>query len=149
MKHISEVRYFITDVVAVPVTQLFKKSDAYKRATKPGWGIVDTDKDGTLFCDEDSSAILTNMYGEQNMIFPYDELNRKEWFSQAECKVIIMTDSCGITFWTSKPKDIQIFVTYDDNGLIDTYRVTDWTDKAYDGEILINFEELPITENGK
>jgi len=150
MKNICETRYFITDIVAVPIIRIKKKSEAYRQATKDGWGTVYTPYENgeptTLICDEDSSAVLINQYGKQCCIFPYEELNPKEWLKQAECQAIITSDSCGYAYWEKEEGTIKIYVTYDENGFIDDYRITDWTDKPYDNEIEIKFEELPITE---
>lgn len=148
MKKQSEIRYFITDMVAIPIIRINKKSDAYKQATKDGWGTVyipyENGEPTTLICDEDSSATLINSYGQQCCISPYEELNPKEWPKQAECVAIITTDSCGIAFWEKEKGNIKIYVTYDENGLIDNYRLADWTETViYNGEILINFEDLP------
>lgn len=144
----SECRYLVTDIVAIPILRIYKKSEAYRQATKEGWGVVDTDKDGSLFCDEDSSATLINQYGKQFCIFPYNELNRKDFFNQAECDVIIQSDSCGFSFWEKENGLVKILVTYDENGYIDNYRLTDWTDTIiYDDEQLIDFESLPETDS--
>lgn len=143
MKITFECRYLVTDIVAIPLLHLFKKSDAYKQATKPGWGVIDTDENNELYCDEDSSMTLTDKWGRQSGAYPYDEINNKEWPTQAECKVIVQSDSCGFSFWAEEDSDIQIFITYDDNGYIDTYRLADWTEKAYDGETKITFKDLP------
>ncbi|HEY5588867.1 MAG TPA: hypothetical protein VIK86_07930 [Candidatus Paceibacterota bacterium] len=142
MKKTCECRYFVTDIVAVPIVKLYRKSEAYRQATIDGWGVVYTDKDNELVCDEDSYAILIPQCGQQSLIFPYNELNKKEWLKQEECIAIIQGDSCGFSFWEKEKGDIQIFVTYDENRLIDSYRITDWTDKPYDNEILIDFESL-------
>jgi hypothetical protein len=142
----NEMRYFITNVVAIPVLRIAKKSDAYKQATKPSWGVVDTDSDGNLFCDEDSHAILINKYGQSNLIYPYETLNPKEFYKQIECQVIIQGDSCGFSFWEKEEGDVKFFVTYDENGFIDTYRLAYWAEKPYDNEVEIKFKELPITE---
>lgn len=143
----NELRYFVTDIVAIPVIRIAKKSDAYKQATKDGWGTVyipyENGEPTELICDEDSYAELINQYGQYNFIYPYEELNPKEWFKQAECQAIIMGDSCGFSFWEKEEGSVKFFVTYDENGFIDSYRLTDWTDKPYDGEVEISFKELP------
>jgi len=143
MKKSSECRYFVTDTVAVPVIRTYKKGEAYRQATGDGWGTVYTDSEGTLICDEDSSAILISEYGEYTFIYPYDELKKNKWLKQAECRVIIHDDACGMDFWEAEPGLTKIYVTYDRNGFIDTYRLTDWTDNGYDGETLVKFEDLP------
>jgi hypothetical protein len=142
----NELRYFVTDIVAVPVIRIAKKSEAYKQVTKDGWGIVYTDQNETLICDEDSSAVLINQYGQQCCIFPYEELKPREWFKQAECQAIIQSDSCGFSFWEKEEGLVKLYVTYDENGFVDSYRITDWTEEPFDGEIEIMFEELPLTE---
>jgi hypothetical protein len=139
MKKISECRYFVTDSVAIPVIKIGKKSDAYKQATGDGYGVVYTDKSNVLICDEDCTARLVDEFGNECGIYPNEELNRKRWFKQAECKAIIISDSCGLNFYG----DVKICVSYDSNGLIDTYRVTDLTDGLYEGEVIVNFEDLP------
>ena len=42
---------------------------------------------------------------------------------QAECAAIIVSDSCGFTVWAEDFGKVHIFVSYDENGLIDNYRV--------------------------
>lgn len=146
----NELRYLVTDIVAIPVIRIVKKSEAYKQVTKDGWGVVYTPyvngEPTTLICDEDSSAVLINQYGQQCIIAPYEELNPKEWFKQIECQAIIQSDSCGFSFWEKEEGSVKLYVTYDKNGFIDSYRITDWTEEPFDGEIEIMFEELPLTE---
>lgn len=139
MRKVSEWRYFVTDSVAIPVCRIGKKSDAYNQATGDGYGVVYTDRDGHYICDEDCTARLIDEFGNECGIYPNEELNRKQWFKQAECKAIITSDSCGLSFYG----DIKICVTYDSNGYIDTYRVTDIDDGLYDGETVVKFEDLP------
>ena len=68
-------------------------------------------------------------------IFPYEGINTKEMPKQAECAAIIISDSCGFTFWAEDFSQIHIFVTYDENGLIDAYRVEYGDTPVYDGEV--------------
>ena len=139
MRKVSEWRYFVTDSVAIPVCRIGKKSDAYNQATGDGYGVVYTDRDGHYICDEDCTARLIDEFGNECGIYPNEELNRRQWFKQAECKAIITSDSCGLSFYG----DVKICVTYDVNGLIDTYRVTDINDGLYEGETVVKFEDLP------
>lgn len=139
MKKSSVWRYFVTDSVAIPVCKIGKKSDAYNQATGDGYGVVYTDRDGHYICDEDCTARLIDEYGNECGIYPNEELNRKQWFKQAECKTIITSDSCGLSFYG----DVKICVSYDLNGYIDTYRVTDINDGLYEGETVVKFEDLP------
>ncbi len=138
MKKQNEVRYIVTDVVSIPVFRLASKTEAYRQAMKPGWGTVEwysaadgyknpvsrdcSDKTQQLVCDEDSSADLYTKNGGYSGISPYEEINTKEMPKQAECAAIIHSDSCGYDFWTEDGQ-IRIFVTYDANGLIDSYRL--------------------------
>lgn len=139
MKKSSEWRYFVTDSVAIPVCRIGKKSEAYKQATGDGYGVLYTDRNNELVCDEDCTARLIDEFGNECGIYPNEELNRKQWFKQAECKAIIISDSCGLNFYG----DVKICVSYGSNGFIDTYRVTDLTDGLYEGEVIVNFEDLP------
>ncbi|MGL6219416.1 MAG: hypothetical protein ACRC36_15370, partial [Lacrimispora sphenoides] len=116
-----------------------KKSDAYNQATGDGYGVVYTYRDGHYICDEDCTARLIDEFGNECGIYPNEELNRRQWFKQSECKTIIISDSCGLSFYG----DVKIYVTYDLNGFIDTYRVTDPDDGLYEGEVIVNFEDLP------
>lgn len=61
---------------------------------------------------------------------------------QAECAAIITSDSCGLSFWAEDFSLIHIFVTYDENGLIDNYRVEYNDTTIYDGEVEISFDDL-------
>jgi hypothetical protein len=141
----NELRYFVTDVVSIPVYRIAKKSEAYRTATGAGWGIVDWRcevPDQAMYCDEDSSAVLYPKYGREYCIFPGEEINPKDLPKQAETGAIIIGDSCGYSFWAKETGDVKIFVTYDENGLIDTYRLDNWNGKPYDGEIEISFFDL-------
>ncbi len=151
-------RYIITDVVSIPVCRMTGKGEAYKYATKPGCGVVEwysaindykspvnrdtSDKTQQLVCDNDSSAVLYPRYGRDFCIFPYDDINIKEIPRQAEVDAIVISDDCGFSFWENEVGDVKIFVTYDETGLIDTYRLEGWNDKPYDGETEITFNDL-------
>jgi hypothetical protein len=151
-------RYIVTDVVSIPVCRFGSKTRAYKYATKSGWGIVDWysaandyktpvirdtgDKTQKLLCDEDSSAVLYPKHGREYVISAYEEINLKDAPSQAETEAIIMSGSEGYDFWAKDDGDVKIFVTYDKNGLIDTFRLDNWMGKPYDGETEIAFDKL-------
>ena len=139
MKKKDETRYFVTAVASVPVYKFASKTEMYRMATKPGWGAVEwysaadgyknpvardrSDKTQQLCCDEDTSASLYTKNGGYFGIFPYEEINVKEMPKQAACAAIIYSDSCGYSIWAEDFNQIHIFVTYDVNGLIDSYRV--------------------------
>ena len=158
MKKKDETRYFVTAVASVPVYKSASKTEMYRMATKPGWGAVEwysaaddyknpvardrSDKTQQLCCDEDTSASLYTKNGGYFGIFPYEEINVKEMPKQAACAAIIVSDSCGFTFWAEDFNQIHIFVTYDENGLVDTYRVEYGDSPIYDGEMEIRFEDL-------
>ena len=150
MKKKDETRYFVTSVASVPVYKVASKTEMYRMATKPGWGAVEwysaadgyknpvsrdrIDKTQQLVCDEDSSADLYTKNGGYFGISPYEEVNTKEMPKQAACAAIIHSDSCGLDFWTEDGQ-IRIFVTYNVNGLIDSYRLEYGEDaQPYDGE---------------
>ena len=150
----NEVRYIVTDVVSIPVYKLASKTEAYRQATAPGMGTVEwysaaddyknpvardrSDKTQQLSCDEDSHADLYTKNGGYFGIYPYDEINVKEMPKQAEVETIIHADSCGYDFYGP----VKIFVTYDENGLIDTYRIEGKDEQPRDGETEIQFEDL-------
>lgn len=142
MKKKWEVRYFVTDVASVPVYKAYSKTETYRQAAKDGWGTVCRDENNALVCDEDCSASLYTKNGGYFGIFPYEEINKKEMPKQAACAAIIVSDSCGFTFWAEDFNQIHIFVTYDENGLVDTYRVEYGDSPIYDGEMEIRFEDL-------
>ena len=142
MRKDNEIRYIVTDVVSIPIMRLVRKSDAYQHATKTGWGIVDVDKNGDLYCDDDSTAVLINGYGEERGIYPYEKLDRRGWFKQSECDVILLSDSCGCCFWEKEKGLVKIYITKDDDDIINGYRLAFWTEKTYDDEIEVNFEDL-------
>ena len=123
MKKKWEVRYFVTAVASVPVYKAYSKTETYRQATKDGWGTVYRDENNALVCDEDCAADLYTKNGSYFGIRSCDEIITKEMPKQAECAAIIVSDSCGFTFWAEDFSQIHIFVTYDENGLIDTYRV--------------------------
>lgn len=159
----SEIRYIVTDVVSIPVCRMAKKGEAYRYATGAGWGVVEwyspinnyaapvnrdkSDKTQVMYCDEDTSATLYPKYGREYVISPYEEINLKDAPKQPETEVIIVSGPCGYDFWENEKGDVKIFVTYDENGLIDTYRLDNWTGKPYDGETEITFDDLQSTED--
>lgn len=142
MKKKWEVRYFVTDVASIPVYKAYSKMETYRQAAKDGWGTVYRDENNALVCDEDCSASLYTKNGGYFGIFSYEEINTKELPKQAACAAIIVSDSCGFTFWAEDFNQIHIFVTYDENGLVDTYRVEYGDSPIYDGEMEIRFEDL-------
>ena len=142
MKKKWEVRYFVTDVASIPVYKAYSKMETYRQAAKDGWGTVYRDENNAMVCDEDCSASLYTKNGGYFGIFPYEEINTKELPKQAACAAIIVSDSCGFTFWAEDFNQIHIFVTYDENGLVDTYRVEYGDSPIYDGEMEIRFEDL-------
>ncbi len=153
----DEVRYIVTAAVSIPVIRLTGKTVAYRQATKPGWGTVEwysaadnytnpvyrdrSDKTQRLGCDEYNSADIYTKDGRYFGIYPYDEINVKEMPKQAEVAAIIHGDSCGYDFWTEDGQ-IRIFVTYDENGLIDNHRLVYGDTPIYDGEVELTFEDL-------
>lgn len=147
MKKKYEVRHIVTAVASIPVYKINGKTEAYKLAAKDGWGTVCRDEKNNLFCDEDCSASLYTKNGGYFEIFPYEEINTKEMPKQAECAAIIVSDSCGFTFWAEDFNQIHIFVTYEESGLVDTFRVEYGEDvQPYDGETEISFEDLVAAE---
>jgi len=149
-KRKNELRYFVTDVVSVPVIRITSKGEAYRQAIGDGWGTVNSkivDGKEVLYCDEDSSAVLYPRYGREFCISSGDELNLKDAPKQAEVDAIITSDSCVYSFWAKDVGDIKIFVTRDENGLIDSYRFENWNDKPYDGETEISFTDLQSEED--
>lgn len=149
---------FVTAVVSIPVFKIYGKTEAYRQAAKPGWGTVEwysaaddykypvtrdrSDKTQILVCDEDCSANLYTKDGKCFGIFPHDEIDIREMPKQAECAAIIMSDSCGLSFWAEDFSQIRITVTYDTHGLIDTYRLEYGNTPIYDGEVEISFDDL-------
>ena len=147
MKKKYEVRHIVTAVASIPVYKINGKTEAYKLAAKDGWGTVYRDENNALVCDEDNSASLYTKNGGYFGIFPYEEINVKEMPKQAACAAIITTDSCGVNFWAEDFNQIHIFVTYEESGLVDTFRVEYGEDaQPYDGETEIAFEDLVAAE---
>ena len=147
MKKKWEVRYFVTAVASIPVYKAYSKTETYRQAAKDGWGTVYRDENNALVCDEDNSASLYTKNGGYFGIFPYEEINVKEMPKQAACAAIITTDSCGVNFWAEDFNQIHIFVTYEESGLVDTFRVEYGEDaQPYDGETEIAFEDLVAAE---
>ena len=147
MKKKYEVRHIVTAVASIPVYKINGKTEAYKLAAKDGWGTVYRDENNALVCDEDNSASLYTKNGGYFGIFPYEEIITKELPKQAACAAIIVSDSCGFTFWAEDFNQIHIFVTYEESGLVDTFRVEYGEDaQPYDGETEIAFEDLVAAE---
>ena len=168
----NETRYFVLDVVSVGVVRLSKKSEAYRLATGPGWGTVEwyrevkttdfhgnertemraanrdrSDKTQVLLCNEDSSAVLYTEDGRECVISPDEDITLKKMPKQAEIRAMIISDPSGYSIWAKDIGDIKIFVTRDDNGLIEDYRLDNWTGKPYDGESEITFNDLQSEED--
>ena len=147
MKKKYEVRHIVTAVASIPVYKAYSKTETYRQAAKDGWGTVYRDENNALVCDEDCSASLYTKNGGYFGIFPYEEINTKELPKQAACAAIITTDSCGVNFWAEDFNQIHIFVTYEESGLVDTFRVEYGEDaQPYDGEMEIRFEDLVAAE---
>lgn len=144
MKKQHEVRYIVTAVASIPVFKVFSKTDMYTQAVKPGWGVVDWDgtgKEKALVCDEDCNADIYTKDGGYFVISPYEEINRKDIPKQADAEAIVTSDSDGYSFWTKG--QIRIFVTYEESGVVDTFRIEYGADvQPYDGETELAFEDL-------
>ena len=152
----NEIRYIVTDVVSIPVIRIASKCEAYKMVTKPGWGLVEwysaadgyknpvthdrSDKTQMMACDEDCSAVLYPKYGSEFCIFPYEEINMQDAPKQAATEAIIYSESDGYSFWAKG--EIKIFVSYDKNGLIDSYRLGYGNDTPEEWETEISFDDL-------
>ena len=142
MKRKYETRYFVTDVASIPVVRVYGKTEMYRQAAKDGWGVVYRDETNTLVCDEDSSANFYTKNGGYYGLSGNDEVIAKELPKQPECAAIIVSDSCGFTFWAEDFSQIHFFVTYDANGLVDSYRIEYGDGPIYDGEVEVTFEDL-------
>jgi hypothetical protein len=145
----NKLRYVITDVVSIPIMRLSKKGEAYRQAIGDGWGTVSyeiVNGKKVAYCNEDSSAVLYPVCGKEFCIFPDEEINLKDAPKQAEVDAIITSDPCGYAFWAKDEGDVKIFVTYDENGLIDNFRLDNWSGKPYDGETEISFNDLQSEE---
>jgi len=156
-----KTRYFVTDVSSIPVIRTTKRG-AYKYSVKPGWGMVDwyskennysvpvtrdkEDKSQALYCDGDSSAVFYLMNGKEFVISPDEEINLKDIPRYSEIVAIVTSDSCGFSFWEKEKGNIKIFVTYDENGLVETFRLDNWNGKPYEGEVEIRYEDLQSEE---
>lgn len=152
----NETRYIVTDTVSIPVIKIASKGEAYKMVTKPGWGLVEwysaadgyknpvnrdkSDKTQEMYCDEDCSGVIYPKYGREFCIFPYEEIHMQDAPKQAETEAIIYSDADGFSFWTKG--EIKIFVTYDENGLIDTYRLEYGAEQPAEWETEISFKDL-------
>ncbi len=108
MKKKWEVRYFVTAVASVPVCKAYSKTETYRQAAKDGWGTVYRDENNVLVCDEDCAADLYTKNGGYFGIRAYEEIATKEMPKQAECAAIIVSDSCGFTFWAEQEQSILI-----------------------------------------
>ena len=147
MKKKWEVRYFVTAVASVPVYKAYSKTETYRQAAKDGWGTVYRDENNALVCDEDCAADLYTKNGGYFGIRAYEEIATKEMPKQAECAAIIVSDSCGFTGWEEDFGKVHSFVSRDENGLIDTYRVEYGESPICDGEVEISFEDLCQNED--
>lgn len=154
------LRYFITDVVNVPLVRLGSKGEAYRYATHPcsycvDWYSADdgytvpcnrdrSDKTQKLLCMSDIAFTILDKSGNSFCFVEGDEVIRKDLPKQADVAAIAIYDAHQISIWG----DCKIFVSYDENGLIDTYRV-DVEGDAFEGETEISFEDLPTEEEAK
>ena len=147
----EEVRYFVVDVVSIPVYKVWKKSEVYRMATGDGWGVMgwEHNEQGkkVWFCDDDCSAVLYRKAGGEHVVTSLEPIVRKDIPAQGELAAIVVSDSCGFTIYEEEEGDVKFFVTYDENGLIDTYRIGCWCDNPYDGEVEIKFSDLQSEED--
>jgi len=158
----GDIRYIVTEGVSIGVVRMASKGEAYRTATKPSWGCVEwysakdgyqepvdrdrSDKTQVLrCCDEDKSIVLFSKDGAEFCISTLEDVNVKEMPKQAETETIIISDSWGYTYWSKE--DVKIFVTYDENGLIDYFRLDSKNGEPYDGETEIKYEDLQSEED--
>ena len=142
MKKKYETRYFVTSVASIPVVRVHGKMEMHRQATEDGWGVVYRDETNTLICDEDCSANLYTKDGGYFGIFPNEEIIKKEMPKRSACAAIITGDSCGYCVWAEDFSQIHFFVVYDENGLVDSYRVEYGDSPIYDDEVEVAFEDL-------
>lgn len=98
----SEIHYFVTNSVSVPVVRVYGKTEMYCHAVENGWGTVYRGK-----CNANNSFILYTKDGGYYGIFPGDDIIKKEIPKQAACAAIICTDSGGYSFWAEIPGAIE------------------------------------------
>ena len=142
MKKKYETRYFVTAVASIPVVRVYGKTEMYRQAAKDGWGVVYRDEENNLVCDEDCTADFYMKDGSCYGLSGNDEVNTKEMPKQAACAAIVTGDSCGYSFWAEDASQIHFFVTYEESGLVDSYRIEYGDSTIYDGEVEVAFEDL-------
>lgn len=142
MKKKYETRYFVTAVASVPVVRVYGKMEIYRQATEDGWGVVYRDETNTLICDEDCCADLYTKDGGYFGIRAYEEIVKKDMPKRSACTAIITGDSCGYSVWAEDFSQVHFFVIYDENGLVDSYRVEYGDSPLYDDEVEVAFEDL-------
>lgn len=142
MKKKYETRYFVTSVASVPVVRVYGKMEMYRQATEDGWGVVYRDETNTLTCDEDCCADLYTKDGGYFGIHAYEEIVKKDMPKRSACAAIIIGDSCGYSVWAEDFSQVHFFVIYDENDLVDSYRVEYGDSPIYDGEVEVAFEDL-------
>lgn len=142
MKKKYETRYFVTAVASIPVVRVYGKTEMYRQAAKDGWGVVYRDEENNLVCDEDCTADFYMKDGSYYGLSGNDEVNTKEMPKQAACAAIVTGDSCGYSFWAEDVSQIHFFMTYEESGLVDSYRIEYGDSVIYDGEVEVAFEDL-------
>jgi hypothetical protein len=91
---------------------------------------------------EDIYAVICDKSGKELSIGENEEINIKDIPNQSETFSIIISGSYGFDFYAKGDGDVKFYVTYDENGLIDGYRLDGWNSKPYEGETEISFESL-------
>jgi hypothetical protein len=136
------------DGIMIPIDKLTSRKEAYRYATSPGWGTVDVGQlNDDLYCDDDCSAVLIDESGKQCCIMPYEKLEPAKWTKLKDCRAIILSDSCGYTFWEACQGLVKIYASRNGNGMIESYRLTGWAERPYDGEVEMMFDDLKTVEN--
>ena len=163
-KNKYEKRYLPTSWAEVEISRIASKMEAYRDATEPGWGVVEwysetnnfkvpvnrdkSDQSQVLLCDEDTSAVLYPRVGMEYCLMPDEKINLREAPRRSDLALIVISHVNGYCFWAEDLEDLKIFVTYDEDGLIDTYRLDNWSGKPYEGETELGFKDLSETSSG-
>lgn len=146
----DELRDIVTSVACIQCVKCTGKTKMYKECTSDGYTGIQQFNDGTYGVMDDVSITFYLKNGDVFCVGSCDIIHKKsELPKQADVAAILLDDECGFTFWEEKSDLFRFYVTYDENGLIDEYRIEGPDDNGiiYDDEVMLMYSDLPFDED--
>lgn len=146
----DENRAIVTDCGWIQCIKYASKTKMYEECTSAGYNGIQKFNDGTYGVMNDVIVTFYLKNGDIFSVDPCDIIHKKsELPKQADVAAILHEQEWGFTFWEEKPNMFRVYVTYDENGFIDEYRVEMENDTGiiYDNETMVLYSELPLTDD--